>query len=47
MVAGIAIGGFIHGYAPEDFLVRYAGRPIPVKQKSAPPRLGGRAFVSL
>ncbi|GAB6171752.1 permease [Paradesulfitobacterium aromaticivorans] len=26
VVIGIAIGGFIHGYAPEDFLVRYAGR---------------------
>lgn len=26
VVVGIGIGGFIHGYAPEDFLVRYAGR---------------------
>lgn len=26
VVIGIAIGGFIHGYAPEDFLVKYAGR---------------------
>lgn len=25
VVIGIAIGGFIHGYAPQDFLVRYAG----------------------
>ncbi|MDN5326127.1 MAG: uncharacterized protein PWP41_823 [Moorella sp. (in: firmicutes)] len=25
VVIGIAIGGFIHGYAPEDLLVRYAG----------------------
>lgn len=25
VLIGIAIGGFIHGYAPEDFLVRYAG----------------------
>ncbi|HEY3367035.1 MAG TPA: permease [Symbiobacteriaceae bacterium] len=30
VVAGIAIGGFIHGYAPEDFLVRYAGRSNPL-----------------
>jgi len=29
VVAGIAIGGFIHGYAPEDFLVRYAGPQNP------------------
>ncbi|MBE3575440.1 MAG: permease [Firmicutes bacterium] len=26
VVVAIAIGGFIHGYAPQDFLVRYAGR---------------------
>lgn len=26
VVIGIAIGGFIHGYAPQDFLVKYAGR---------------------
>lgn len=26
IVVAIAIGGFIHGYVPEDFLVRYAGR---------------------
>lgn len=26
VVIGIAIGGFIHGYAPADFLVKYAGR---------------------
>ncbi|MHB8158546.1 MAG: permease [Desulfocucumaceae bacterium] len=26
VVVGIAIGGLIHGYAPEDFLVRWAGR---------------------
>ncbi|MFZ5596616.1 MAG: permease [Bacillota bacterium] len=25
VIAGIAIGGFIHGYAPEDFLVKWAG----------------------
>ncbi len=25
LVIGIAIGGFIHGYAPEDLLVKYAG----------------------
>jgi uncharacterized membrane protein YraQ (UPF0718 family) len=25
VVIGIGIGGFIHGYVPEDFLVRYAG----------------------
>jgi uncharacterized protein len=26
IVVAIAIGGFIHGYVPEDFLVQYAGR---------------------
>lgn len=26
VVVAIAIGGFIHGYAPEDFLVQYAGK---------------------
>lgn len=26
IVVAIAIGGFIHGYVPEDFLVKYAGR---------------------
>ena len=26
VVVAIAIGGVIHGYAPEDFLVRYAGK---------------------
>ena len=26
VVVAIAIGGFIHGYAPEDFLVKYAGK---------------------
>lgn len=26
IVIAIAIGGFIHGYVPEDFLVKYAGR---------------------
>lgn len=26
IVIAIAIGGFIHGYVPQDFLVRYAGR---------------------
>jgi len=29
VVFGIAVGGFIHGYAPQDFLVRYAGRSNP------------------
>lgn len=29
MVIGIALGGLIHGYAPEDFLVKYAGRGNP------------------
>ncbi len=26
VIVAIALGGFIHGYVPEDFLVRYAGR---------------------
>ncbi|MCL4441620.1 MAG: permease [Firmicutes bacterium] len=26
VVVGIAVGGLIHGYAPEDFLVKWAGR---------------------
>jgi uncharacterized membrane protein YraQ (UPF0718 family) len=26
---GIAVGGFIHGYAPEEFLAKYAGRGNP------------------
>lgn len=26
VLVGIGVGGFIHGYAPADFLVRYAGR---------------------
>jgi len=26
VVIGIAIGAFIHGYAPQDFLVKYAGK---------------------
>jgi uncharacterized membrane protein YraQ (UPF0718 family) len=26
ILVAIAIGGFIHGYVPEDFLVRYAGK---------------------
>ena len=26
MIIAIAIGGFIHGYVPEDFLVKYAGK---------------------
>lgn len=26
VVAGVGLGAFIHGYAPQDFLVRYAGR---------------------
>ena len=29
VLVGIGIGGFIHGYAPADFLVRYAGKGNP------------------
>ncbi|MCX7794193.1 MAG: permease [Thermodesulfovibrionales bacterium] len=29
IVIAIAIGGFIHGYVPENFLVRYAGKDNP------------------
>ncbi|MCM0083167.1 permease [Geomonas sp. Red32] len=29
VIVGIGLGAFIHGYAPEDFLVRYAGRDNP------------------
>lgn len=29
VIIAIGIGGFIHGYAPEDFLVRYAGPQNP------------------
>ena len=29
VVIGIGIGGFIHGYVPQDFLVRWAGRDNP------------------
>lgn len=29
VVVAIGIGGFIHGYAPDDFLVRYAGNGNP------------------
>ncbi|MFA5975153.1 MAG: permease [Elusimicrobiota bacterium] len=29
ILIGVGIGGFIHGYAPSDFLVRYAGRHNP------------------
>jgi uncharacterized membrane protein YraQ (UPF0718 family) len=29
VAVGVAIGAFIHGYAPEDFLARYAGRDNP------------------
>jgi uncharacterized membrane protein YraQ (UPF0718 family) len=29
IIIAIAIGGFIHGYVPEDFLVRYAGPKNP------------------
>ncbi|GAB4295681.1 MAG: permease [Desulfuromonadia bacterium] len=29
VVVGIGIGGFIHGYVPQDFLARYAGRDNP------------------
>lgn len=30
VVVGIAIGGFIHGYAPEGFLLEYAGPSNPI-----------------
>ena len=30
VIVAIAIGGFIHGYVPEDFLVRYAGPGNPL-----------------
>lgn len=30
VVLGIGIGGFIHGYVPQDFLVRYAGPGNPL-----------------
>lgn len=30
VLAGIAIGGFIHGYAPEGFLLKYAGPNNPL-----------------
>jgi uncharacterized membrane protein YraQ (UPF0718 family) len=30
ILIAIAIGGFIHGYVPEDFLVRYAGPGNPI-----------------
>ncbi len=29
VVVGVGVGGFIHGYAPQDFLVAYAGRDNP------------------
>lgn len=29
VVIGVGIGAFIHGYAPQDFLIRYAGRDNP------------------
>ena len=29
VIIGIAIGGFIHGYVPQDFLARWAGRDNP------------------
>lgn len=29
VVVGVGIGAFIHGYAPQDFLVKYAGRDNP------------------
>jgi len=29
VIIGVGIGAFIHGYAPQDFLVRYAGRDNP------------------
>lgn len=30
IVVGIAVGGFIHGYVPEDFFVQYAGPQNPL-----------------
>ncbi|QXE89702.1 permease [Geomonas subterranea] len=30
VIIGIGLGAFIHGYAPEDLLVRYAGRDNPL-----------------
>lgn len=30
IIVALAIGGFIHGYVPEDFLVKYAGRDNPL-----------------
>jgi uncharacterized membrane protein YraQ (UPF0718 family) len=30
VVIGIGIGGFIHGYVPQDFLIRYAGPNSPL-----------------
>jgi hypothetical protein len=30
IVVALAIGGFIHGYVPEEFLVKYAGRGNPL-----------------
>jgi uncharacterized membrane protein YraQ (UPF0718 family) len=30
VVVGVGIGGFIHGYAPADFLLKYAGRDNPL-----------------
>jgi uncharacterized protein len=30
VIAAIGIGGFIHGYVPQDFLVRYAGNGNPL-----------------
>jgi uncharacterized membrane protein YraQ (UPF0718 family) len=30
VLIGVAIGGFIHGYAPEGLLARYAGRDNPL-----------------
>ena len=29
VIVGIGVGSFIHGYAPEDFLVKYAGKDNP------------------
>lgn len=29
ILLGVALGGLIHGYAPEDFLAKYAGRDNP------------------
>lgn len=30
IIVALAVGGFIHGYVPNDFLIRYAGRDNPL-----------------